>query len=43
MGYDVLAMSTHAHPDDGGQSLNALAFSATVRCLTGCAIAHHGH
>ncbi len=28
-------MSTHGH---GEQSLNALAFSATVHCLTGCAI-----
>lgn len=28
-------MSPHAHPE---QSLNALAFSATVHCLTGCAI-----
>jgi hypothetical protein len=28
-------MTTHAH---GGQPLNRLAFSATVHCLTGCAI-----
>lgn len=28
-------MTSHAH---GRQSLNALAFSATVHCLTGCAI-----
>ncbi|MDX6536450.1 MAG: hypothetical protein QOD37_791 [Gaiellales bacterium] len=29
----------HTHPHDREQpSLNALAFSATVHCLTGCAI-----
>jgi hypothetical protein len=32
-------MSTHAHASHTSQqSLNALAFSATVHCLTGCAI-----
>jgi hypothetical protein len=32
-------MSAHAHAGhDAGQSLNRLAFSATVHCLTGCAI-----
>ncbi len=32
-------MSTHAHtPHAAAPSLNALAFSATVHCLTGCAI-----
>jgi hypothetical protein len=32
-------MSRPAHSHDGsGQSLDALAFSATVHCLTGCAI-----
>ncbi|MDX6708495.1 MAG: hypothetical protein QOI48_4341 [Solirubrobacteraceae bacterium] len=32
-------MSAHAHGGHGaGQSLNSLAFSATVHCLTGCAI-----
>ena len=32
-------MSTHAHaPQPTDRSLNALAFSATVHCLTGCAI-----
>jgi hypothetical protein len=32
-------MSTHAHaPHPPPPSLNALAFSATVHCLTGCAI-----
>jgi hypothetical protein len=32
-------MSTHAHASHAAdQSLNALAFSATVHCLTGCAI-----
>ena len=37
-------MSTHAHSTDGrgthaaDRSLNRLAFSATVHCLTGCAI-----
>jgi hypothetical protein len=32
-------MSSHARADQAaGQSLNALAFSATVHCLTGCAI-----
>jgi hypothetical protein len=32
-------MSTHAHTTHtGDRSLNALAFSATVHCLTGCAI-----
>ena len=35
-------MSAHAHDRDAGnaaeQSLNAVAFSATVHCLTGCAI-----
>jgi hypothetical protein len=32
-------MSAHAHAsDDPGPSLNQLAFSATVHCLTGCAI-----
>jgi hypothetical protein len=32
-------MSSHAHtPHAAEQSLNALAFSATVHCLTGCAI-----
>ena len=30
-------MVEHAHPH-GGASLNAVAFSATVHCLTGCAI-----
>ena len=30
-------MSPHAHRQPG-RSLNALAFSATVHCLTGCAI-----
>jgi hypothetical protein len=28
----------HAHAQGAGQSLNRLAFSATVHCLTGCAI-----
>ena len=28
----------HAHHDDASQSLNRIAFSATVHCLTGCAI-----
>jgi hypothetical protein len=28
----------HVHGAHGSQSLNALAFSATVHCLTGCAI-----
>jgi hypothetical protein len=33
------SMSAHAHGGHGaGQSLNSLAFSATVHCLTGCAI-----
>jgi len=32
-------MSSHAHADHAaGQSLNALALSATIHCLTGCAI-----
>ena len=32
-------MASHAHADHAaGQSLNRLAFSATVHCLTGCAI-----
>jgi hypothetical protein len=32
-------MTTHPHAaDDDGRSLNRLAFSATVHCLTGCAI-----
>ena len=32
-------MSTQAHADHtAGQSLNALALSATIHCLTGCAI-----
>ena len=31
-------MATHAADDHPRQSLNALAFSATVHCLTGCAI-----
>ena len=32
-------MSAHAHPGPAAhRSLNALAFSATVHCLTGCAI-----
>ena len=32
-------MASHAHAGHGaGQSLNRLAFSATVHCLTGCAI-----
>jgi len=32
-------MSSHAHPTPAAAaSLNALAFSATVHCLTGCAI-----
>ncbi len=33
-------MATHSHTAEGraGGSLNALAFSATVHCLTGCAI-----
>jgi uncharacterized protein YcfJ len=30
-------MTAHAH-HDAGRSLNQLAFSATVHCLTGCAI-----
>lgn len=29
---------THVHPRRAGPSLNRLAFSATVHCLTGCAI-----
>jgi hypothetical protein len=33
------SMTTHPHAaHGGGQSLNRLAFSATVHCLTGCAI-----
>jgi Domain of unknown function (DUF4396) len=31
-------MSARTHPHDARQPLNALAFSATVHCLTGCAI-----
>jgi Domain of unknown function (DUF4396) len=31
-------MTTHAHGGHPGRSLNMLAFSATVHCLTGCAI-----
>jgi hypothetical protein len=30
--------TTHSHAAHGGGSLNRLAFSATVHCLTGCAI-----
>jgi uncharacterized protein DUF4396 len=30
--------TTHSHAAPGGGSLNRLAFSATVHCLTGCAI-----
>jgi len=32
------AHAGHAHGAHAGQSLNRLAFSATVHCLTGCAI-----
>jgi len=31
-------MAGHAHSHGEGESLNRLAFSATVHCLTGCAI-----
>ena len=31
-------MATHSHDAQADQSLNRLAFSATVHCLTGCAI-----
>jgi hypothetical protein len=31
-------VSSHEHHSHAGQSLNALAFAATVHCLTGCAI-----
>jgi uncharacterized protein DUF4396 len=32
-------MPSHAHADQGGtRSLNSLAFSATLHCLTGCSI-----
>jgi hypothetical protein len=33
-----MAAHSHSAPDPVGGSLNALAFSATVHCLTGCAI-----
>jgi hypothetical protein len=28
----------HSHPDQSGTSLNRIAWSATLHCLTGCAI-----
>jgi hypothetical protein len=31
-------MAPHTHSSHGGRSLNGLALSATVHCLTGCAI-----
>jgi len=31
-------MTAHAHHEEASSSLNALAFAATVHCLTGCAI-----
>jgi hypothetical protein len=33
-----MAAHAHTHAHGAGQSLNRLAFSATVHCLTGCAI-----
>jgi hypothetical protein len=33
-----MTTSSHGHHAAAGDSLNALAFSATVHCLTGCAI-----
>jgi hypothetical protein len=33
-----MTASSHSHHAAAGDSLNALAFSATVHCLTGCAI-----
>lgn len=40
---DLMSVASHApntdhHGDDAGPSLNRTAFSATVHCLTGCAI-----
>lgn len=36
--HDHTTSRSHGHGDDGGASVNSMAASATIHCLTGCAI-----